>query len=406
MSKFKVSVVGKDGEKSQEVVEAVDRFAVYREIRERGERVLEINEESSTTEYLSPSFITALLNPVALDDKVVLTRNLAAMLEAGLTTSRALSVMERQSKNPYLKSIIGSLIAEVKRGSTLSSALGKFPNTFSALMVSMTRAGEESGKMAESLRVVGTQMERASNLTKKVKGALIYPSIVLFAMVGIGILMLMFVVPTLTQTFRELGTKLPPTTEAIIVASEFLSNNTVLALTLMVLIVGGFMWAMNTPTGKLIANWIFLRIPIISGLIMETNAARTTRTLASLLSAGVDVVLSISITKDVLDNAFYKKVLLEAEGEVTKGGQISATFAKYPKLFPPLVSEMIAVGEETGRLSDLLRDTATFYEDSVERQTKDLSTIIEPFLMLIIGAAVGFFALSMIAPIYSLSNAI
>ncbi len=406
MSKFKVSVVGKDGEKSVEVVEAVDRFAVYRDIRERGERVLEINEETAGPEYLSPSFITALLNPVAMDDKVILTRNLAAMLEAGLTTSRALSVMERQSKNPYLKSIIGSLIADVKRGSTLSSALGKFPNTFSALMISMTRAGEESGKMAESLRVVGTQMERASNLTKKIKGALIYPSIVLIAMVGIGILMLMFVVPTLTQTFRELGTKLPPTTEAIIVASEFLSNNTVLALTLMAVIVGGFMWAMNTPTGKLISNWVFLRIPIISGLIMETNAARTSRTLASLLSAGVDVVLSISITKDVVENGFYKKVLLETENEVTKGGLISATFAKYPKLYPPLVSEMIAVGEETGRLSDMLRETADFYEESVERQTKDLSTIVEPFLMLIIGAAVGFFALSMIAPIYSLSNAI
>lgn len=406
MSKFKVSVVGKDGEKSVEVIEAADRFSVYREIRERGDRILEINEESSTTEYLSPSFITALLNPISLDEKVILTRNLAAMLEAGLTTSRALSVMERQTKNPYMKSVIGTLIADVKRGSTLSSALGKFPNVFSALMISMTRAGEEAGKMADSLRVVGTQMERASNLTKKVKGALIYPSIVLIAMVGIGILMLMFVVPTLTQTFRELGTELPPTTEAIIAASEFLSNNTVFALTLMALFVGAFMWAMNTPTGKLISNWIFLRIPIVSGLIMETNAARTTRTLASLLSAGVDVVLSISITKDVLDNIFYKRVLLEAEGEVTKGGVISGTFAKYPKLYPPLVSEMIAVGEETGRMSDLLKETADFYEESVERQTKDLSTIVEPFLMLIIGAAVGFFALSMIAPIYSLSNAI
>lgn len=406
MAKFKVSVAGKDGEKSQEVIEAVDRFAVYRDVRERGERVLEIEEETSTSQFLSSSFITSLLNPIALDDKVVLTRNLAAMLEAGLTTSRALSVMERQSKNPYFQSIIGSLIAEVKRGATLSSAFAKYPSVFSQLMISMTRAGEESGKLAESLRVVGTQMERASNLTKKVKGALIYPSIVLFAMVGIGILMLMFVVPTLTQTFRELGTELPPTTEAIIVASEFLANNTLIALTLMAAFVGAFMWAMNTPTGKLVSNWIFLRIPIISGLIMETNAARTTRTLASLLSAGVDVVLSIGITRDVLENAFYKKVLSEAEEEVTKGGQISTTFNKYPKLYPPLVSEMVAVGEETGRLSDLLKETATFYEESVERQTKDLSTIIEPFLMLIIGAAVGFFALSMIAPIYSLSNAI
>lgn len=406
MPKFKVTVSGKDGEKTEEVIEAVDRFAVYRDVRERGERVLEISEESNSIKFLEPAFITAFLNPIALDDKVVLTRNLAAMLDAGLTTSRALSVMERQSKNPYMKLVIEGLIADVKRGGTLSGSLARYPNVFSPLMISMTRAGEESGKLSESLRVVGMQMERASNLTKKVKGAMIYPSIVLIAMVGIAILMLMFVVPTLTQTFRELGTELPAATEAIIAASEFLSTNTLLALTLMGGFVGAFMWAINTSVGKIATNWLFLRIPIVSGLIKETNAARATRTLSSLLSAGVDVILSISITKDVLENHFYRKVFEEAEVEVTKGGLLSSVFGKYPSLFPPLVSEMIAVGEETGRLSNLLQETASFYEESVERQTKDLSTIIEPFLMIIIGAGVGFFALSMIAPIYSLSNAI
>lgn len=406
MPKFKVTVSGKDGEKTEEVIEAVDRFAVYRDVRERGERVLEISEESNSIKFLEPAFITAFLNPIALDDKVVLTRNLAAMLDAGLTTSRALSVMERQSKNPYMKLVIEGIIADVKRGGTLSSSLARYPNVFSPLMISMTRAGEESGKLSESLRVVGMQMERASNLTKKVKGAMIYPSIVLIAMVGIAILMLMFVVPTLTQTFRELGTDLPAATEAIIAASEFLSTNTLLALTLMGGFVGAFMWGINTTVGKIATNWLFLRIPVVSGLIKETNAARATRTLSSLLSAGVDVILSISITKDVLENHFYRKVFEEAEVEVTKGGLLSSVFGKYPTLFPPLVSEMIAVGEETGRLSNLLQETATFYEESVERQTKDLSTIIEPFLMIIIGAGVGFFALSMIAPIYSLSNAI
>ncbi len=328
------------------------------------------------------------------------------MLEAGLTSSRALAVMERQTKNTRLKSVIGALIADVKRGSTFSSALSKFTGVFSPLLVSMARAGEESGKLAGSLRVVATQMERASNLTKKIKGALIYPTIVLLAMVGIGILMLIFVVPTLTQTFQELGTELPPTTQAIIDVSNFLTNNTLLALALIGLVIGGLFAGARTSAGRAIFDWIFLHIPVINGIVMETNAARTARTLSSLLSAGVDVILSLTITRDVLENRYYKAVLMQAEADVTKGGQISLSFAAHPELYPPLVGEMIAVGEETGRLADLLKETAEFYEESVERETKDLSTIVEPFLMIIIGASVGFFALSMIAPIYSLSNAV
>lgn len=404
MSKFKVTIEGKDGEKSTEVVEAEDRFQIYRDVRERGERVLEVQEDDPSGFSLEK--LNNLFQSVSLDEKVMFTRNIAAMLEAGLTASRALSVMERQSKNPALKTVIGSLIGEVKRGSNFSSALAKFPNVFSPLMISMSRAGEESGKLSESLRVVATQMERASNLTKKIRGALIYPTIVLIAMAGIGVLMLMFVVPTLTQTFEELNTELPPTTQGIIAVSNFLTEHTLLSLIIMAAVVGLLLYAARSKTGKAVLDWIFLRIPVISGLVQETNAARTTRTLSSLLSAGVDVLLSLSITREVLDNQYYKKVLLEAEEAVGKGGQMSATLAKYPKLYPPLVSEMTAVGEETGRLSALLQETAGFYEDSVERQTKDLSTIVEPFLMIIIGTAVGFFALSMIAPIYSLSNAI
>jgi type IV pilus assembly protein PilC len=401
---FKVTIQGKDGETYTETMESADRFVVYRDVRDRGERVLEIAEVHASA--FSWEKFSHILDSVSLDEKVVLTRNMAAMLDAGLTTSRALSVMERQTRNKRLQSVISALIADVKRGGTFSGALSKFPEVFPSLMISMARAGEESGKLAESLRVVGAQMQASSNLTKKIRGALIYPSIVLSAMVVIGILMLMFVVPTLSQTFAELGTELPPTTKAIITASNFLSQNTLLALSMMGGIVLIFIAGLRSKQGRAVMDWVFLHIPVVSGLVMETNAARTARTLSSLLSAGVDVILSLSITRDVLENHYYKKVLLEAETTVTKGGQISAAFAEYAKLYPPLVSEMVAVGEETGRLADLLKDTAEFYEESVERQTKDLSTIVEPFLMIIIGAAVGFFALSMIAPIYSLSNAI
>lgn len=405
MSKFNITAITPDKESYKETIEANDRFAVYNEIRERGDQVVTLKEEGKKSPF-SLSFINNAINGVSSDEKVVLTRNLAAMLEAGLTISRALSVMEKQTKNPRLKSILTALISDVRRGSTFSMALNKFKDVFSTLLISMVRAGEESGKLAESLRVVAVQMEHANNLKKKIRGALLYPSVVLIAMVGIGVLMLIYVVPTLTQTFEELGSELPPTTQAVIAASDFLSANPFLSLFMVVAVILGFVVGLRTAQGKKLSDFVMLRMPVIKGLVMETNSARTTRTMSSLLSAGVDMVLSISITRDVIQNSFYQAVLTEAEQKVVKGEPLSGTLAKYPNLYPPLVAEMVAVGEETGRLSGLLKETAEFYEESVEQQTKDLSTIIEPFLMLVIGGAVGFFALSMIAPIYSLSNAI
>lgn len=405
MTTFKIKAITKDKNSYEETIEAEDRFSVYRDIRERGDHVVKI-EEVGENNWLSLNFINEILQSISADEKVLLVRNLGAMLEAGLPISRALTVMGKQTKNRRLKSVLKAIIADVGRGETLSSSFAKFPNVFSQLLISMVKAGEESGKLSESLRVVATQMEKANTLRKKIRGALMYPGIVISAMVIIGIVMLIFVVPTLTQTFEELGTELPPTTQAVIAVSNFLATNTILSIALIVAFIALFIFGLRTPQGKKVLDFTMLRVPVIKGLVQETNSARTTRTLSSLLSSGVDMVRSITITREVLNNSFYAKVLNEAEEGVVKGDPLSQSFEKYPNLYPPLVSEMIAVGEETGRLSSLLQETAEFYEQSVEQQTKDLSTIIEPFLMLIIGAAVGFFAISMIAPIYSLSGAL
>lgn len=405
MATFRITAVTKDNDTYEETIEAIDRFAVYREVRERGDHLIKLDEALPRSAF-SLAALNNIFAGVSDDEKVILTRNLAAMLEAGLTTSRALGVMEKQTRNKRLKSILGALIADVRRGATLSSGLTKFKTIFPALLIAMVRSGEESGKLSESLRVVSTQMDRANRLKKKIRGALLYPGIVLSAMVGIGILMLIYVVPTLTQTFAELGGDLPATTRAVIALSNFLSTNTLLSLGILSGAVAAVVYGVRTPLGMRLFDRAMLAVPVIRHLVIETNAARTTRTMASLLSAGVDMVFSITITRDVVGNSFYQGVLMEAEKAVVKGGSLSEAFERHPELYPPLVAEMIAVGEETGRLSNLLKETAEFYEDSVELQTKDLSTIIEPFLMLIIGAGVGFFAISMIAPIYSLSNAI
>lgn len=402
--KFNITAVNASRESYHESIDAPDRFAVYRDIRERGDHIVALDEVKPKKFFsldLSFSF-----SGVSGDEKVIVTRNLAAMLEAGLTTSRALSVMEKQSKNKRLKSVLRAIVADVERGSPLSLALSKFTDVFSPLLISMVRAGEESGKLAEGLRVVSLQMEKASMLKKKIRGAMLYPSVVLSAMVVIGIIMLIYVVPTLSQTFAELGGELPPTTKFVISLSNALAANPILSFAVLVLVAAIAATALRTSGGRKMVDALMLKTPLIRGIVMETNAARTTRTLSSLLSAGVDMVIAISITREVLQNGYYQRVMAEAEKAVVEGGTLSDTFERYPSLYPPLVSEMVAVGEETGRLSPLLKETAEFYEEAVEQQTKDLSTIIEPFLMLVIGSAVGFFAISMIAPIYSLSSAI
>jgi type IV pilus assembly protein PilC len=270
----------------------------------------------------------------------------------------------------------------------------------------MVMAGEESGKLADALTLIGAQLERAYTLKKKIKGALIYPGIILVAMIAISVLMLIFVVPTLTQTFEELGAELPKSTQAIILVSDFLVEQTLVAVSIPLLIILIIFYLARTKNGKKVFYYTLLRLPVIGSLNKEIQAARTARTLSSLLSSGVEIVMSISITSEVLQNPYYKDVLTMAEESVQKGLPLSASFTENEEIYPILVGEMISVGEETGKLPNMLLQVAEFYESEVEQKTKDMSTIIEPFLMIIIGVFVGFFAISMISPIYSLSESI
>ncbi len=312
--------------------------------------------------------------------------------------------MERQIKNPKLSATVTQISSDVRRGSSLHEALEKFPRMFSNLFVAMVRAGEEGGSLPDALSVVSEQMERMFTLKKKIRGALIYPSIIVIAIIGIGSLMMIYVVPTLAQTFKEMGAQLPTTTRMIIALSDFLIGNSMLALGGTIALTIFVLGALRTSAGKRASDLIFLHTPMIGQMVREVNSARTARTLSSLLSSGVDVLASLEITGQVVQNSYFREVIKDASASVRKGEPLSAAFSRREDLYPAFVSEMMAVGEETGALSEMLKRLAAYYEDEVDRKTKDMSTIIEPFLMVIIGGAVGFFAVSMITPIYSLSQ--
>ncbi len=406
MPTFKYTGEDQGGNKVTQTVEAADRYAVYDIARQSGHKVTSLEEAGTfkLEKLLNLEKINSALSRVKADELIMVTRNLGSMLKAGLTVTRALSVIQRQSKNPKLKLVIKEITEDINSGGQFYEALRNHPKVFSDLYVAMIKAGEESGNLAETLATLALQMERSNNLTKKIKGAMIYPAIVISVMVIIGILMMIYVLPQITGVFKKMNVDLPATTVFIIAVSDFLVAHTVTALAAIIAFVVSVIYFLRSKPGKVFTSFMVVRLPVIGTMAKETNSARTARTLSSLLNSGVDVIQAIEITEEVVQNVFYKKILQEARVRVEKGTPLSEVFVERTDLYPILVGEMIMVGEETGQISGMLGELATFYETEVERKTKDLSTIIEPLLMVVIGGGVGFFALAMIAPIYSISD--
>ncbi len=402
---FSYKAKSKEGGIMEGVLYASDRFSLARELRSRGNTPLLIKEKGES--FMDKlSVLQNIFSKVSVSEQIIFTKNLSGMLKAGLSLYRALSVLKKQTKNPKLTKILTSLTDDINAGETLSTGLAKFPDVFSKLFISMTRAGEESGNIAGALSDIGLNLEKSHALTKKVKGALIYPGVIMSAMVVIGVLMFAFVVPTLAGTFKELGVSLPLSTRLLVFLGNFFSNNLLLTFLILGLAGASLFFLFRAKFMAKYIDFLVIRIPVVGNLAKELNTARTARTMSSLLLAGVSITRSVEITEDIVQNIYYKQVLNEAKAAVEKGAPFSKVFEVNNKLYPVMMSEMIQVGEETGKLSDMLLEIALFYEGEIENKTKNLSTIIEPVLMIFIGAGVGFFAISMISPLYSILGSI
>ncbi len=383
-------------------ISADDRTEAVKLIRDGGIIPILVEKKGG----MSMNMNLSLFKGVKLSEKIMFTKNMAGMLRAGLPLSRALLVLGKQTSNKYFKSIITTLLETIDKGSTLSEGLAKYPKVFSSLFVAMVRSGEESGGLPGSLAEIGVNLEKSYALNRKIKSALMYPSIIIAAIIIIGILMFAYVVPTLVNTFKELGAELPTSTKIVIAISDIVSNHMLLLVLGLLGLVGLGYMALKLKRTKRMIEYVTVRLPIIGTLIKEVNAARTARTLSSLIASVVNISRSITITKEVLQNTYYKEILDEALAAIERGEPISSVFKNHINLYPVMVGEMMEVGEETGKMTSMLSDIAIFYESEVEAKTKDLSTIIEPVLMIFIGAGVGFFAISMLSPMYSIMDSI
>ncbi len=411
MPKFNYKARGKDGKEITGYKDAADRFELARILRNSGELLISAEDAAAPGKKsiggINISFkFLGRLKRVKLTDKMIFSKNLGVMVGAGMSLPRALDALARETHNPKFKTIIAGVVDKLKQGKTFAESLGVYPEVFPSLYISMIEAGEKSGKLQDSLAVLASQMQADYDLVRKVRGAMIYPGIIMIAMVLIGVLMMVFVVPTLTATFKELNVELPASTRFIIALSDVLLNYGIFVLLGVILLGVGLWRAKKTPTGKNFLDTVFIKAPLLGTLDQKFNAARSARTLSSLLAAGVQILEALDIASRVIQNHFYVAVLAEARTEVQKGEPISKIFLAHEDLYPALMAEMLAVGEETGQTPKMLEEVAKFYETQVADATRDLSTIIEPVLMILIGAVVGFFAVSMITPMYSLSGAI
>ncbi len=355
---------------------------------------------AKTTKFLD------FFKKVSLVEKVMFARNLRVMISAGVSLPRALKILSIQSKSKKFKKTLLNIRKQVIEGKNFSDALTDFPNIFSELFCSMVKVGEESGTLEKVLDVLAQQMEKEYQLKSQIKGAMIYPAVIVAAMVGIGVLMLIMVVPKIAETFEELEIELPTTTKFVIALGLFLVNFWYLIPLIIIGLLVLMKTAVKTETGKLIIDKVFLKIIVISSIVKKTNSAYTARTLSSLISSGVPLIRSLELVSNSLTNIYYKQAILDAKEQVKKGAKLGKSLSKYEDIYSTLTIQMIEVGEETGETASILKKLADFYEEEVTRATKNLASIIEPVLMILVGAVVGFFAVSMIQPMYSMLGSI
>ncbi|MFZ1626245.1 MAG: type II secretion system F family protein [Candidatus Moraniibacteriota bacterium] len=373
---------------------------VGQELRVQGFLVTSIKVIEEDVQGIQVRFLDRFRG-VPLKEKMVFTRNLSVMTSSGLTVSRAIYNLSVQTSNKRFQKILLSVHDDVQAGKQLSEGLAKYPAVFNELFVNMVSVGEVSGNLEEVLEILALQLEKEHDLISKVRGAMIYPAVIVIAMIGIGILMLTYILPKITQTFIDMDVELPATTRFIIALSAFVRTHWLITILAFVGSIVGTRVASTTDVGRHFLHWLVLRIPIIGSIIVKVNCARFARIYSSLLKSGISVVTALTIVSRTLGNVYYKEALIQGVEEIQKGTELSKIIGKYPVLFPVLVPQIIQVGEETGKTENVLQRLAEFYEEEVSQITKNMSSIIEPILMLLIGGSVGFFAVAMLQPMYS-----
>ncbi len=389
-------------------LEATDRSSVIAALAKQNLRPISIKDGSSSKNQFT---LNDLLggNKVKADDIVMFTRQLSAMISAGVPILRALSSLGDHAESPALKKIIGNVVKDVQSGSPLADALGKYPNTFSDVYVNMVRAGEAAGILDDILKRLALQQEKNAAIRKKVKSAMTYPMVLIVITILAFFGLMIFVIPMIGKTIKDLAgpeASLPLITEIMLGISNFMINWWYILLPLFIGGIVVLLRYLKTPVGKAQFHHIILKLPGIKTIIRKLAVARFARTFSALMGAGVAVLEALDVTARAIGNTVYEKALKDAAEQVKNGKQLSEIIEANTELWPAIVAQMLSVGEETGQTDTVLVKVADFYEEEVDVAIDGLSSIIEPVMIVIMGGMVGLIAASVMSPIAGLANQI
>ncbi len=401
MKKFKYKARDLKGKLISGEVEANNEEAAAKLIKKRGYVVIELIESRSTFGVL----LNKYRSRVSSSDVTIYTRQLATMINAGLPIVEALSILRTQAKS-NLQGIYSQILADVEGGDSLSTALKRHPKIFSPTYVALITAGETGGVLDKVLNRLADNLEKQQEFRGKVKGALIYPAIVIIGMVVVSIIMLVFVVPRLTDLYSQFDAELPITTRLLMGASDLAIRFWPIFLGLGAAAFWGYSLYKKTDKGKRKVAEFKFKIPLIGDLQKQILLTELTRTMSLMVGSGVPILDTLNVTSNVIDNIIISEAMNDASSQIEKGFPIAFAFAKHPEAFPYILSQMIAVGEETGKMDEVLMKVSHVFEVDSEQKVKGLTSAIEPLVMIVLGIGVAFLVISVILPIYNLTTVI
>ncbi len=398
MPYFRYKATDENNQTSEGMIQAATADLAADILADRNLTIISLAEEKVALGERSVNF----LNRVKLKDLVIFARQLSVVISANIPLVQGLKILVNQTSGSTLKTIISDLADDVEGGATLSSALARHPRVFDDFFINIIRAGETSGKLDEVLLYLAEQREKDYDLMSKIRGAMIYPIFIVGGLGVVGVIMMIFVLPKLTETLAQSGTELPLTTKILIFTSDFMINYWWLLLIAAAGLIGGFQLLVRTPSGRYGWDKLKLKFPIFGSMIQEIIIVRFARSLNTLTNGGVPLTKSLEIVSTVVGNAVYRDLVKETAREVEDGNPIATVFLQSPDV-PAMVSQMMNLGERTGKLEDILDKLANFYGREVSNKVANMVALIEPLIMIILGVAVGIMVSAILLPMYSLA---
>lgn len=397
MQNFRYSAFDQDGERLNGEIEAASLSQAGQLLKDKGLIITNLEEKK---EFELAQFFS-FFRGVPTQEKIVFTRQLATMISSGLPIVSALKILENQARNANFKKALNDIIINIDSGGSLSASIEKHPRIFNNLYRSLIRAGEASGKLDEIMNRLADNMEKDAQFKSKTRGALVYPAVIVVVMFGVLAIMMVFVIPRLADLYEEIGAELPITTKLLLATSSFATNFWWAVILLSIGLILLFRKAVQTTQGRYILDDTTFKFPIIGKLLKETQLTSFTRTLSLLVKSGIPIISALEISQDTLSNIHFKEAVAASIAQIEKGKGLSESLRNFQQ-FPPILPEMMAVGEQTGKLDEVLEKVSTYFENEATNLANNLATALEPIIMVTLGVVVGFLVISLILPIYSL----